>query len=92
MQALADAGIDDATYAPEERGIAMAGSVGRAELQELADMSHLLASTDNARERSAEANVCRVFYQPHEVFAHSGPTLHAAGLDRSHIFRAEHVA
>jgi 3-oxoacyl-[acyl-carrier-protein] synthase II len=46
VQALADAGIGDATYAPEERGIAMAGSVGRAELQELADMSHLLASTD----------------------------------------------
>lgn len=49
LQALADAGIDDATYAPVERGIAMAGSVGRAGLQELADMSHLLASTGGHR-------------------------------------------
>lgn len=45
VQALAEAKVDDSSYEPHERGIAMAGSVGRAELQELADMSHLLAST-----------------------------------------------
>lgn len=46
LQALRDAGIGSDSYAPEERGVAMGGSVGRAELQELADMSFLIHSTD----------------------------------------------
>ena len=45
-QALADAGESLSTYAPHEKGISMAGSVGRAELQELADMAHLLHTSD----------------------------------------------
>ncbi|HUG85253.1 MAG TPA: beta-ketoacyl-[acyl-carrier-protein] synthase family protein [Euzebya sp.] len=45
-QAMAGAGIDDhAAYAPEEIGISMGGSVGRGELQELADMAFVLDST-----------------------------------------------
>lgn len=54
IQALKDAGLDEDSYAPEERGISMAGSVGRAELQELADMSYLIQST-NSREFSLQA-------------------------------------
>jgi len=46
LQALQDAGIGKDTYTPEERGVSMAGSVGRAELQELADMSWLLRTTE----------------------------------------------
>lgn len=45
VQALGDAGITDEVYAPEERGLSLAGSVGRAELQELVDMAHVLASS-----------------------------------------------
>ncbi len=47
VQALEAAGIDDDVYDPWDRGIAMGGSVGRAELQELVDMAHVLASTDH---------------------------------------------
>jgi 3-oxoacyl-[acyl-carrier-protein] synthase II len=48
LQALRDAGLDENSYAPHERGISMAGSVGRAELQEMADMSWMLHSTNFA--------------------------------------------
>jgi 3-oxoacyl-[acyl-carrier-protein] synthase II len=39
-QALADAGVDGAPYAPEDRGVCLGGSVGRPELKDLADMLH----------------------------------------------------
>jgi 3-oxoacyl-[acyl-carrier-protein] synthase II len=45
-EALSDAGIGAGTYQPHERGIAMGGSVGRAELQELADMSYVIHSSE----------------------------------------------
>jgi 3-oxoacyl-[acyl-carrier-protein] synthase II len=45
LQALGEAGIEAGTYEPQERGVSMGGSVGRAELQELADMSYLIHST-----------------------------------------------
>jgi 3-oxoacyl-[acyl-carrier-protein] synthase II len=45
-EALADAGVEKAAYAPHERGIAMGGSVGRPELQDLADMIHRQHSTE----------------------------------------------
>lgn len=38
VQAIADAGVDDAPYAPEERGVAIGASVGRPELKDLAEM------------------------------------------------------
>jgi 3-oxoacyl-[acyl-carrier-protein] synthase II len=41
LEALEDAGIDGA-YEPHEVGVAMAGSVGRANLQELVDMSWVI--------------------------------------------------
>lgn len=47
VQALESAKIDADTYEPWDRGIAMGGSVGRAELQELVDMAHVLASSDH---------------------------------------------
>lgn len=46
LQALADAAADPPIYAPHERGVAVASSVGRAELQELVDMSYQLRATD----------------------------------------------
>ena len=46
MQALADAHVAPDLYEPWERGVSMGGSVGRADLQELADMSYLIHSTD----------------------------------------------
>lgn len=46
LEAVHDAGIQDDTYLPEEKGISQAGSVGRAELQEMADMSYMLYSTE----------------------------------------------
>ncbi len=48
-QALADAQVTAGTYEPHERGVAVGGSVGRAELQELADMSHELHSSQGRR-------------------------------------------
>jgi 3-oxoacyl-[acyl-carrier-protein] synthase II len=42
LQALADAGVTPETCAPHERGVSMGASVGRAELQELAEMSHVI--------------------------------------------------
>jgi 3-oxoacyl-[acyl-carrier-protein] synthase II len=48
IEALGDAGIGLDTYAPQERGVAMGGSVGRAELQELADMSHVIKRSDGS--------------------------------------------
>jgi 3-oxoacyl-[acyl-carrier-protein] synthase II len=45
-EALADAQVESDTYEPHERGVAVASSVGRAELGELAEMSHLLKSTE----------------------------------------------
>jgi 3-oxoacyl-[acyl-carrier-protein] synthase II len=45
-EALSDAGIGPETYPPHERGTSMGGSVGRAELQELADMSYIIHSSD----------------------------------------------
>jgi 3-oxoacyl-[acyl-carrier-protein] synthase II len=49
IQALAAAGIDADSYPPEERGIAMGGSVGRPELRELAD-AHLVVLDSGGRE------------------------------------------
>jgi 3-oxoacyl-[acyl-carrier-protein] synthase II len=40
-QALREAGAMDAAYAPWERGVAMGGSVGRPELQDLADIARM---------------------------------------------------
>jgi 3-oxoacyl-[acyl-carrier-protein] synthase II len=40
VQALADADVANAPYAPEERGLAIGASVGRPELQDLAEMLH----------------------------------------------------
>ena len=48
-QALADAGVDGDTYAPHEKGVSIGGSVGRAELQELADMAHVLQTSEMRR-------------------------------------------
>jgi len=45
LEALADAGLDGA-YEPHEIGVAMAGSVGRANLQELVDMSWTIQESD----------------------------------------------
>jgi 3-oxoacyl-[acyl-carrier-protein] synthase II len=57
-QALADAGFDRDTYKPYERGIAAASSVGRADLQELVDMSHLIReSGSRAFQRQAPGDV-----------------------------------
>ncbi|HEX5506489.1 MAG TPA: beta-ketoacyl-[acyl-carrier-protein] synthase family protein [Thermomicrobiales bacterium] len=57
-QALADAGIAPDTYAPEERGVAIGASVGRPELQELADILYRRHSTDEREvERQAPASV-----------------------------------
>lgn len=47
-QALADSSVGQETYRPEERGISMAGNVGRPSLQELADIACQLTS-DNGR-------------------------------------------
>jgi 3-oxoacyl-[acyl-carrier-protein] synthase II len=46
LEALKDAGIDSNTYEPYEKGVSLGGSVGRADLQELADMSWQIKSTD----------------------------------------------
>lgn len=46
-QALTEAGFDRNTYEPYERGIAAASSVGRADLQELVDMSHLIRESES---------------------------------------------
>src|SRR5438067_4865786 len=46
LEALNDAGIDSNTYEPHEKGVSLGGSVGRADLQELADMSYQIKSTD----------------------------------------------
>jgi len=46
LEALNDAGIGVDTYEPWEKGVSLGGSVGRADLQELADMSWQIKSTD----------------------------------------------
>jgi 3-oxoacyl-[acyl-carrier-protein] synthase II len=46
LEAVRDAGIGTNTYAPHEKGVSLGGSVGRADLQELADMSYQIKSTD----------------------------------------------
>jgi 3-oxoacyl-[acyl-carrier-protein] synthase II len=53
-QALADAGATADTYEPYERGVSVAGSVGRPELQELADLLHLV-HTSEGRELQLQA-------------------------------------
>lgn len=53
-QALADAGVGPETYEPQERGVSMGGSVGRAELKELADMSYVIHSSEG-RELARQA-------------------------------------
>ena len=40
LEALEDAGVDDDTYEPHERGIALGGSMGRPELELLVEMAH----------------------------------------------------
>jgi 3-oxoacyl-[acyl-carrier-protein] synthase II len=59
-QALADAGLarDANGYEPYERGIAVGGSVGRAELEDLIEMSYTIKSSDGAAfERQAPSMV-----------------------------------
>ncbi|MEU5955065.1 beta-ketoacyl-[acyl-carrier-protein] synthase family protein [Streptomyces sp. NPDC047525] len=46
QEALADAGEGWNTADPYDRGVAVAGTVGRPELQELVDMSHQLSTSD----------------------------------------------
>jgi 3-oxoacyl-[acyl-carrier-protein] synthase II len=46
LEALDDAGIDGNAYAPEEKGIAVGGSVGRPDLYELVEMSWQIKSSD----------------------------------------------
>jgi len=58
LEALKDAGIEPDTYAPEERGLAVGGSVGRADLDELVDMSYTIkASEGRTLYRQAPASV-----------------------------------
>lgn len=40
LEALTRAGVDENTYEPWERGVSMGGSVGRSELQEVADIAY----------------------------------------------------
>jgi len=46
VQALADAKVRPDTYHPDERGVAMGGTVGRPDLQELADISYVVKSSE----------------------------------------------
>jgi 3-oxoacyl-[acyl-carrier-protein] synthase II len=46
LEALEDADIGENTYAPEEKGIAVGGSVGRPDLYELVEMSWIIKSSD----------------------------------------------
>ncbi len=46
LEALDDAGIDDDTYSPGEKGIAVGGSVGRPDLYELIEMSWQIKSSE----------------------------------------------
>jgi 3-oxoacyl-[acyl-carrier-protein] synthase II len=46
LEALEDAGIEPDTYEPEERGLAVGGSVGRADLNELVEMSYTIKSSE----------------------------------------------
>ena len=46
LEALDDAGIDGNTYDPDEKGIAVGGSVGRPDLYELVEMSWVIKSSD----------------------------------------------
>lgn len=58
VEALRNAGVGPDTYEPHQRGISMGSSVGRAELQELTDMSHLLHRSRMGRfYRQAPADV-----------------------------------
>ena len=47
LEALAQADVNRASYAPERRGVAMGGSVGRAELRDLAEMSYRIRKSDS---------------------------------------------
>jgi 3-oxoacyl-[acyl-carrier-protein] synthase II len=49
VEALADAGAPAGVYEPGERGISMAGSVGRPPLHELTEMLHLREESGGAR-------------------------------------------
>jgi 3-oxoacyl-[acyl-carrier-protein] synthase II len=58
VEAMEDAGLAPGAYAPEQLGMAMGGSVGRADLQELADMAHVLdASGGSVIPRQAPSSV-----------------------------------
>src|SRR5207237_4472036 len=46
LEALDDSGVGGDTYAPEEKGIAVGGSVGRPDLYELVVMSWVIKSSD----------------------------------------------
>ncbi len=46
-EALRNAGVDDMPYAPEERGVAIGGSVDRPELQEFSDLFYTRAKSDD---------------------------------------------
>jgi len=62
-QALRDARVDEAPYAPHERGLSMGASVGRPELKDLADMLHPI-------EHGLD-----LYRQPPEVFLPRDPNL-----------------
>ncbi len=46
LEALEDAGVGPEDYEPYERGISMGASVGRPDLQELVEMSHVIKTSD----------------------------------------------
>src|ERR1044071_2100611 len=45
-QALKDAGITPDTYQPHEKGVSLGGSVGRPEVEEMADILYQIKSSD----------------------------------------------
>jgi 3-oxoacyl-[acyl-carrier-protein] synthase II len=60
LEALEDAGIAEDTYAPEDKGIAVGGSVGRPDLYELVEMSWVIKSSDaHTLVRQAPSTVLR---------------------------------
>jgi 3-oxoacyl-[acyl-carrier-protein] synthase II len=58
LQAMSDAGLEPDTYRPHERGLSMGGSVGRPELEELAEILHEWHASEGRRlARQAPASV-----------------------------------
>ncbi len=77
-EALAQAGITSGTYDPDELGIAMGASVGRPELQTVADVAHL-------RDRSGGREIYRhppralLHRNPNAILAKLAAAAHAGG-------------